>query len=48
MVDEGIELARRYGSANSAPFVSGILGRCLDDREELRKTLQEEVNPADV
>ena len=32
VVDEGIELARRYGSAHSAPFVSGILGRCLDDR----------------
>ena len=48
VVDEGIELARRYGSANSAPFVSGILGRCLDDREELRKSLQEEANPADA
>ena len=48
VVDEGIELARRYGSANSAPFVSGILGRCLDDREELRKTLEEEPSPTDV
>jgi len=48
VVDEGIELARRYGSANSAPFVSGILGRCLDDRELLQKTLQEDAQPADA
>ena len=48
VVDEGIELARRYGSANSAPFVSGILGRCLDDRELLQQTIQEESNPTDA
>ncbi len=48
VVDEGIELARRYGSANSAPFVSGILGRCLDDRELLQQTIQEEAYSADT
>ena len=26
-IDEGIELARRFGSAQSAPFVNGILDR---------------------
>ena len=48
VVDEGIELARRYGSANSAPFVSGILGRCLDDRELLQQTIQKESHPTDA
>ncbi|MBQ80841.1 MAG: transcription antitermination factor NusB [Planctomycetaceae bacterium] len=48
VVDEGIELARRYGSAHSAPFVSGILGRCLDDREILQKELQGNEHPADA
>jgi N utilization substance protein B len=33
VVDEAIELARRYGSAASPRFVAGILGRLLADRE---------------
>lgn len=33
VVDEAIELARRYGSAASPRFVAGILGRLLSDRE---------------
>ncbi len=36
IVDEAIELARRYGGAGSPSFVGGILGRCLADRGELR------------
>jgi N utilization substance protein B len=31
-VDEAIELAKRYGSASSARFVAGILGRLMADR----------------
>jgi len=31
-VDEAIELARRYGSADSPRFVAGVLGRLLADR----------------
>lgn len=30
--DEGVELAKRYGSAASPKFVAGILGRLLADR----------------
>ncbi len=32
VVDEAIELARRYGSQDSPTFVAGILGAILDDR----------------
>lgn len=38
VVDEAIELARRYGSAESPRFVAGILGSCLADRGLLRGT----------
>ncbi|MEI6241295.1 MAG: transcription antitermination factor NusB [Planctomycetia bacterium] len=31
-VDEAIELAKRYGTADSARFVAGVLGRLLADR----------------
>ncbi|MFZ4730941.1 MAG: transcription antitermination factor NusB [Pirellulales bacterium] len=31
-IDEAIELARRYGSADSPRFVAGVLGRLLADR----------------
>lgn len=31
-IDEAIELARRYGSADSPRFVAGVLGRVLADR----------------
>jgi len=31
VVDEAIELARRYGGEQSPRFVAGILGRLLDD-----------------
>lgn len=37
IVDEAIELARRYGGAASSGFVGGILGRCLTDRSQLRQ-----------
>jgi transcription antitermination protein NusB len=33
VVDEAIELARRYGSAASPTFVAGILGGLLADRD---------------
>jgi len=46
IVDEAIELARRYGAAGSPAFVSGILGRCLTDRDQLQDRLDEET-PAD-
>lgn len=32
VVDEAIELARRYGTESSPRFVAGILGSLLDDR----------------
>jgi len=28
-INEAVELAKRFGSANSAPFVNGILDRVL-------------------
>ena len=31
-VDEAIELAKRYGTADSSRFVAGVLGRLLADR----------------
>jgi N utilization substance protein B len=46
IVDEAIELARRYGAAGSPAFVSGILGRCLTDREQLQERLEEDESPA--
>ena len=33
VVDEAIELARRYGSVDSPAFVAGILGAILADRD---------------
>jgi transcription antitermination protein NusB len=39
-LDEAIELARRYGTADSAAFVNGVLDR-------LRKTSQEPTLPGD-
>lgn len=33
VVDEAIELARRYGSEGSPKFVAGILGNLLDSRD---------------
>jgi N utilization substance protein B len=33
VVDEAIELARRYGSEASPAFVAGILGNLLADRD---------------
>ena len=44
IVDEAIELARRYGAAGSPAFVSGILGRCLADRDQLQERLDEETS----
>lgn len=44
IVDEAIELARRYGAAGSPAFVSGILGRCLADRDQLQTRLDEETS----
>jgi len=41
IVDEAIELARRYGGAASPTFVAGILGRCLNDRSQLREALEQ-------
>lgn len=32
-INEAVELAKRYGSANSAPFVNGILDKFLRRRE---------------
>ncbi len=40
IVDEAIELARRYGGAGSPAFVAGILGRCLKDRSELQHAFE--------
>jgi N utilization substance protein B len=40
IVDEAIELARRYGGAGSPAFVAGILGRCLKDRSELQQSFE--------
>jgi N utilization substance protein B len=41
IVDEAIELARRYGGAGSPAFVAGILGRCLNDRSQLRQAFEQ-------
>ena len=48
IVDEAIELARRYGAADSPAFVSGILGRCLADREQLREQFEEEASTPNI
>jgi N utilization substance protein B len=32
-INEAVELAKRYGSANSAPFVNGILDKFLNRNE---------------
>jgi N utilization substance protein B len=32
-INEAVELAKRFGSANSAPFVNGILDRVLHRKE---------------
>lgn len=40
IVDEAIELARRYGGGGSPSFVGGILGRCFNDRSELRQAFE--------
>ena len=33
-INEAVELAKRYGTAQSAQFVNGILDRLMHDREE--------------
>ena len=33
VINEAVELAKRYGSANSAPFVNGILDKFLNRQE---------------
>jgi transcription antitermination protein NusB len=33
-INEAVELAKRYGSANSAPFVNGILDKFLNRKEQ--------------
>jgi N utilization substance protein B len=35
-IDEAIELAKRFGSANSSQFVNGILDKLLGEGGELR------------
>jgi N utilization substance protein B len=37
-VNEAIELAKRYGTADSARFVAGVLGRLLADRNAATPT----------
>lgn len=34
VVNEAIELAKRYGSDESATFIAGVLGNILDDQKE--------------
>lgn len=36
-VNEAVELAKRYGTAQSAQFVNGILDRLLNDRKQSKK-----------
>jgi len=33
-INEAVEIAKRYGTAQSAPFVNGILDRLMHEREE--------------
>ena len=33
-INEAVELAKRFGSANSAPFVNGILDKLIPDPDE--------------
>lgn len=33
-IDEAVELAKRYGTAQSGPFVNGILDRLMHEREQ--------------
>jgi transcription antitermination protein NusB len=33
VINEAVELAKRYGSANSAPFVNGILDKFLNRKD---------------
>ncbi len=33
-IDEAVELAKRYGAAQSGPFVNGILDRLMHEREQ--------------
>jgi N utilization substance protein B len=46
-LDEAIELARRYGSADSPRFVNGVLDRLLQTRNEERGTQGEGPGPAE-
>jgi transcription termination factor NusB len=41
VVDEAIELARRYGSAASPRFVAGLLGGMLAERSPPSRPAQE-------
>ena len=36
-INEAVELAKRYGSANSAPFVNGILDKFLHKKDDPAK-----------
>ena len=38
VLDEAIELARRFGSADSPAFVNGVLDRVLERKYEGRRT----------
>jgi N utilization substance protein B len=37
-IDEAVELAKRFGSAHSAPFVNGILDRVMHGKEGMMNT----------
>ena len=44
-INEAVELARRYGAAQSAQFVNGILDRLMREREEEGAAIRGEGSP---
>jgi N utilization substance protein B len=46
-IDEAVELAKRFGTAQSGPFVNGILDRLMHEKETGRQGDKETGRPGD-
>ncbi len=44
-IDEAVELAKRFGSAQSAQFVNGILDKVMHGKEDIQSSPSEPPNP---
>ena len=45
VIDEAVELAKRFGGAQSAQFVNGILDKLMQEREKSEVRSQESEGP---